>query len=303
MVPPRSATARQVRTRLNTGEQGCYQTVTTYEVVRFLKGMVNKINSKKPCTTEGCDRTGNRYVNGRRVCDTCRSRHYRKGKKVCTLDGCHAFVKFGAGQPRRWCRRHEPMYLTERAEQTTATLDYLTRTTTIRNNGCWQYQQVWGPGAPRPTISSGGLKWQVIRFMYVWHFGGHDGHLELHHICSNRWCVHPGHVTPITGPRNRAIEHPLNEDEYFDAVLQANDIGSAPLWPDDPAKAVELDEFAARLKRQPWNGSALLDTATTIPTPEPEPVVKADKPEVDLFLTERPPRASRGRRRRVALAS
>lgn len=262
------------------------------------------ISDKGTCTSEGCGNNGRRYIEGRYVCDTCRSRHYRKGKKACTLEGCHGFVKFGASRTRRYCRRHEQGYMSDRAEQTQATLEHLTRVVTIRNNGCWQYMEDWGALADRPTISSGGLKWLVLRWLYVWYYNGHEGHLELHHVCGNRWCVHPGHVTPVTGPRNRAIEHPLNEDDYLDVVLEAVDIGSAPIWPTDPAKAAGLDWFAAQLKRRPWTGSQMpirtiepvVIPAQPVPEPAPKPV------KVDLFPDTRPPQDARVRRRRRTVA-
>src|SRR5699024_12091700 len=65
----------------------------------------------------------------------------------------------------------------------------------------------------RPTIVSAGLKWQVVRLLRTYFFGGHRGGLELGHICHNPHCVHPGHVSPISGAKNRKDRDILNAEE------------------------------------------------------------------------------------------
>jgi len=225
----------------------------------------------------------------------------------CVLEDCQGEVKFGSKLHWHYCRVHEGFYLTDEEMLTEDTIRNLSERIGIRNDGCWQLDQIWGDGTPRPTIVSAGLKWQVVRLLRTYFFGGHRGGLELGHICHNPHCVHPGHVSPISGAKNRKDRDILNAEEdslsradrrrLEELHLEAMAIAVSPATPDDEDSAWMLEQFTRLL------GPALPLPEPVAPAPEPEPVVKADKPEVDLFLTERPPRASRGRRRRAALAS
>lgn len=176
----------------------------------------------------------------------------------------------------------------------------------IRDDGCWQLDQIWGDGTPRPTIVSAGLKWQVVRLLRTYFWGGHRGGLELGHSCHNSHCVHPGHVSPISGAKNRKDRDVLNADENSlsradrrrleELRLEAMAIAVSPAAPDNEDSAWMLEKFTGLL------GPALPLPEPIAPTLEPEPTARADEAKVDLFLTERS-NISRGRRRRVALAS
>lgn len=207
--------------------------MTTREVVRSGHRPNDPDTSKSSCTTEGCVNIGRRYIEGRYVCDTCRSRHYRKDKKVCNVEGCHGFVKFGAKQARRYCREHEQGYLLDQPRLVTSTLAELPEHLTVHADGCWQYKSFWGESSPRATFTRGGMQWLVYRYLYVWFYGGHRARYELHHRCLHRWCVRPEHLTPITPTMNQSLEseHKLDRD----AEVFYLDRDTVP--PADPAKA------------------------------------------------------------------
>lgn len=198
------------------------------------------------CQNEGCSNKARYYLGDQSVCSTCKSRHVRSTQPICARRGCSGIVRFGLGQHRQYCRSDEIWYLLERACDTDDTLAELPSQIAVVDGGCWKYREIWGEGFPRPTRTSGGLKWNLARFLYVWFFGGHRGGRELHHMCGNRWCVNPGHVDPVTGPRNREYETD-SEDMYIEREVQAFYAESDPNVPDEPIRAADLARFTAAL--------------------------------------------------------
>lgn len=224
--------------------------------------------------------------------------------EVCTYADCRGVVEFGRSRSEHWCRRHESAYLLDEEYATDETINSLSSRIGVRDDGCWQFEQAWGDGVARPTLTSAGLKWQVVRFLYVYFFGGHKGGLELGHICHNEWCVHPGHVTPITGAKNRKDRDVLNADpdtlsradrrRLEELGTEAMIIALNPVTPSDESSAYVLREFTSRL------GRALPEViATTIPAPATANVAPVKEP-VSLFRADRP-QVARPRRPRVAV--
>lgn len=164
---------------------------------------------KRPCQTEGCGNTGRRYIEDKFVCQTCRKRFDRGTRNLCSVRGCDGQVKFAKNVDRpRFCRTHEQHYLLANTEDTNKALHHIGMNIKVHAEvGCWEYTgRLQHTGKSRASVYSDGLKWQVARFLYVWHFGGHRGGKELHHYCGSPWCVHPGHLVPISGKQNRLIE-------------------------------------------------------------------------------------------------
>lgn len=233
------------------------------------------------------------------------SRGSGKPKVRCVVEKCQGEAKFASARPIHYCRKHEHLLLTDEEMLTEDTIRNLSERIGIRDDGCWQFEQAWGDGIARPSIKSAGLKWRVVRFLRNYFFGGHRGGLELGHTCHQEWCVHPGHVSPISGAKNRKDRDVLNADtdslgradrrRLEELRLEAIAIAVSPAAPDDEDSAWMLEKFTGLL------GPALPLQEPIAPTPEPEPSVKADEARVDLFLTERSD-VSQGRRRRVALA-
>ena len=227
---------------------------------------------------------------------------------VCVYADCRSEVKFGGAREDHFCRRHEPSYLLDEEEATEDTILNLSARIGIRDDGCWQFEQVWGNDLPRPTITSAGLKWQVVRLLRVYYFGGHDAHLELGHSCHHAHCVHPGHVTPITGAKNRKDRDVLNADpesltrtdrrRLDELVTEAEVVAAHPAVPGDEDSLYMLEKFTSTL------GRALpvfvIDPVVIPAQAEPEPVSKPVK--ADLFLDTRPPQDARVRRRRRTVA-
>lgn len=215
---------------------------------------------------------------------------------TCVVSGCQGQVQFGSKRAEHYCRKHEGLYLLDEEVLSWKTLQDLESQIGIRDDGCWQFEQVWGNGLPRPSLKSAGLQWKVSRFLYIWYFGGHKGGLELGHICHQEWCVNPGHLEPVTGQKNRKDRDVLNKSlddltradrRRFDSlILEAEVIAFAPVTPTDQAGAAELEEFAGRLGRA-------LPAVVPATVPAPSPVVDATRPvkaKVDLFVKERPQR-------------
>ncbi|WP_262776888.1 hypothetical protein [Brevibacterium permense] len=208
---------------------------------------------------DDCENDGRHNVEGKFVCPKHRMRHDRATKNRCFVRGCDGVVRFGQKRDGpRFCRTHEQGYQTENVDELESSLDYIAdNTAEVGELGCWQYRGTQPNGyVPSPDddrtrtkLLSNGLNWLAHRFLYVYFFGGHRGDRELHHLCRVPACVRPGHLVPVTGAYNRWIESD-DPDAVQQRELDRKRIKHDPERPDDPAKADELDRFAARIKRK-----------------------------------------------------
>lgn len=160
------------------------------------------------CRTRGCFKPGQRWIGDRRVCWACFKRYDRATRDdICSVSNCDGRVVFAKNiSGERFCRTHERKYLELNPDATAKALDHIGKNIRVdQSTGCWLYGDE-KPTNKRSQILCDGLRWNLHRFLYNWFFGGHKGGLELHHGCENPWCVHPGHLLPTTGKRNRMLE-------------------------------------------------------------------------------------------------
>lgn len=165
---------------------------------------------KRPCQTEGCGNNGSRYIDGLFVCSTCRSRHDRQTKNLCSVRGCSGVVRLGKKRPRRYCQSHSIRYLTDAPKRRDGALAELAQRITFDNIGklnCWMEAGELG----RATIEVNGLRWVAVRYLWIVFYGQIRGGLQLHHVCGNSWCLNPSHCEPTTGTMNQEIEDHLDE--------------------------------------------------------------------------------------------
>ena len=84
----------------------------------------------------------------------------------------------------------------------------------IMDNGCWAYNgqlDHYGQAHYGGTGHGGVFGVAAHRFVYETLVGDIPPGMELHHLCFNRGCVNPNHVTPLTIEEHGAIHEEIRQ--------------------------------------------------------------------------------------------
>ena len=77
----------------------------------------------------------------------------------------------------------------------------------LEPSGCWRWTAGLNPnGYGQTSIRRGGKTMtKTVHRLFYRVFRGEPGDLDLHHVCENRWCVNPAHLTPLTRKEHAAV--------------------------------------------------------------------------------------------------
>jgi ribosome-binding protein aMBF1 (putative translation factor) len=90
-------------------------------------------------------------------------------------------------------------------------------------DGCWEWQGSKGPGG-YGVITADGKQLQTHRVAYELHVGPIPEGLVIDHLCSNRVCVRPDHLEPVTPSENARRQHSRKRTMYAPTTTRMSNL-------------------------------------------------------------------------------
>lgn len=87
--------------------------------------------------------------------------------------------------------------------------------------GCWQWTGSFAQNTGYVCYKEGGKTYPAHRYAYEWAVGPIPAWLVIDHLCSNRSCVNPAHLEPVTHQENLRRGDILKAREWHRRIASA----------------------------------------------------------------------------------